>query len=152
GSKHPREAFEFISFVSRQAETEKLNLGQQKNSPLRDVSEAFFANHKHPQIRLFHDLTKSPRGIGQPNLSVWWESRREIETVFQRVWLMQATPQEALSDGKGRIQTLWDRVRARQQLQPSRALAVAPLVLVALLVVLLVTLAWRAQARTRAQA
>ena len=28
--------------------TEKLNLGQQKNSPLRDVSDGFFARHKHP--------------------------------------------------------------------------------------------------------
>jgi ABC-type sugar transport system permease subunit/ABC-type glycerol-3-phosphate transport system substrate-binding protein len=147
GSKHPKEAFEFISFVARQEETEKLNLGQQKNSPLRDVSEAFFANHKHPQIRLFQDLAKSPRGIGQPKLSVWWEYRREIETVFQRVWLMRATPKEALSDGKGRIQSLWDRVRARQQLQPSRALAVAPFVLVGLLVALVVALAARGRVR-----
>jgi len=138
GSRHPKEAFEFIAFVSRQGETEKLNLGQQKNSPLREVSDAFFARHGHPQIRMFQELASSPRGIGQPKMSVWWEYRREIETVFQRVWVMQASPREALSDGKGRIQQLWDRVRARRQLPPSRGLQAAPFVLIALGAVLVI--------------
>ena len=59
GAAHPNEAFEFITFVSEQRSTEQLNLGQQKNSPLREVSEAFLANHPHPYIRVFQDLPRA---------------------------------------------------------------------------------------------
>jgi multiple sugar transport system permease protein len=147
GAKHPEEAFEFISFVSRQSSTEKLNLGQQKNSPLREVSAAFFANHKHPYIRVFQDLASTPRGVGQPKMSVWWEYRREIETVFQRVWLMEATPAQALGEAKVRIQKQWDRTRERQSLRPMPGLHLVPLVLVGVLALVVVAVAARGRSR-----
>ncbi len=150
GSAHVNEAFEFIRFVSRQSSTEKLNLGQQKNSPLRDVSAAFLANHKHPYIRLFQDLASSPRGIGQPKMGLWWEYRREIETAFQRVWLMRATPAEALGDAKVRMQKRWDQMRERQSLPASPALGIVPLVLVVVFAALLVGLISRQRRRTSA--
>jgi len=135
GAQHIKEAFEFIKFLSRQSSLEKLNLGQQKNSPLREVSADFFANHKHPYIHLFQDLASSPRGVGQPKMSLWWEYRREIETVFQRVWLLQATPEEALGDAQARMQRAWDRMSARQSYPPSPRLHIVPFVLMGLLVV-----------------
>lgn len=140
GAKHVAEAFEFLTFLSRQSSLEKLNLGQQKNSPLREVSDAFFANHKHPYIHLFQDLASSPGGVGQPKMSLWWEYRREIETVFQRVWLMQATPEEALAHGNARMQKAWDQARARQGLPTWRWLSVVPFLLMGLTVVSLVAL------------
>lgn len=129
GARHVEEAFEFLRFVSRQESTEKLNLGQRKNSPLRDVSDNFFARHKHPYIRLFQDLAKSPRAIGQPKMGVWREYRDEIETVFQSIWLDQMTPERALREAKGRIQVSWDRVRKRRERPQQRAIAFAPIVL-----------------------
>jgi multiple sugar transport system substrate-binding protein len=147
GSPHVKEAFEFISYVSRQSSMEKLNLGQQKNSPLREVSDAFFTNHKHPYIHLFQDLALSPRGIGQPKMSLWWEYRREIETVFQRVWLMQATPEEALRHAKDRMQKHWDNVRARESLPASPLLSIVPFIIIGVLVVVVVALAWRRRIR-----
>jgi ABC-type sugar transport system permease subunit/ABC-type glycerol-3-phosphate transport system substrate-binding protein len=144
GAAHPAEAFEFIRFVSRQSSTEMLNLGQEKTSPLRDVSADFFAKHRHPYIRLFQDLASSPGGVGQPRMSVWWEYRLELENVFQRVWLMRATPAEALGDAQIRMQKRWDQTRARQNLPAQPGLGVAPLVLTGLLALLLVAAAtWR---------
>jgi ABC-type sugar transport system permease subunit/ABC-type glycerol-3-phosphate transport system substrate-binding protein len=152
GAQHPREAFEFLAFFSQQPETEKLNLGQQKNSPLREVSDDFFARHKHPYIRLFQDLAQSPRGRGQPKMSIWWEYRQELEAVFQRVWFMQATPAEALGNAQGRVQKLWDRARARERTPPSPGIRVAPFAVIAIGIAAVVVLARRRRGRGRARA
>ena len=122
-AKHAREAFEFFKFLAQQAETEKLNFGQQKNSPLREVSDGFIRNHPHPYIRLFQDLASSPRAIGQPRMSTWWEYRGDFETAFQRVWLMQATPAEALHVVQARAQKQWDRAQAACAAQADAGLA-----------------------------
>jgi ABC-type sugar transport system permease subunit/ABC-type glycerol-3-phosphate transport system substrate-binding protein len=147
GARHPAEAFEFIKFLARQRETEKLNLGQQKNSPLREVSDAFYAAHKHPQIRLFQDLAQSPRAVGQPRMSIWWQYRMEIEPIFQRVWVLQTTPAEALAQVQPRIQKAWDHVRAAERASPSRALRAAPFAIVGALVAAVIVVAWRRRER-----
>ena len=147
GSPHPREAFEFMRYLSRQAATEKLNLGQQKNSPLREVSPAFLSGHKHPHIRLFQALASSPRAVGQPKMSLWWEYRREIENVFQRVWLMRATPAEALGDAQRRMQKRWDQTRDRAGLPVSPALGKVPLAVSGLVLALALGWFWRARRR-----
>src|SRR5215471_14966651 len=134
GARHPGEAFEFITFLARQSSTEKLNLGQQKNSPLREVSDAFFAAHKHPYIHLFQDLAGSPRAVGQPKMSIWWQYRTEIEPAFQRVWVMQASPAEALAEVQPRMQKAWDRVRRSRLLPPSPALSLVPYLVVGVVV------------------
>src|SRR6185503_15802838 len=56
GAKHPAEAADFIAFVNRQDNIEELNLGHEKTSPLRKVSEDFYRRHKNPYIRMFQKL------------------------------------------------------------------------------------------------
>ena len=50
-------------------------------------------------------------------MSTWWEYRGDFETAFQRVWLMQATPAEALHVVQVRAQKQWDRAQQRARLQ-----------------------------------
>jgi len=149
-AKHAREAFEFFKFLAQQAETEKLNFGQQKNSPLREVSDGFIRNHPHPYIRLFQDLASSPRAIGQPRMSTWWEYRGDFETAFQRVWLMQATPADALHVVQARAQKQWDRAQARARLKESPGLSAAPFGVIALFLAAALLLVWWQHRRSRA--
>jgi multiple sugar transport system substrate-binding protein len=130
GSAHPREAFEFLRYVSEQAHTEKLCLLQRKNSPLREVSADFFARHKNPYIAMFQALPSSPGVRGMLKMGVWSEYRTELHSMFQRVWLEQATPEQALRDSNARIQLSWDRLRRRRAIEPTPGLLQAPLALV----------------------
>src|SRR6185503_10834009 len=114
GARHPREAFAFIAYMAEQKPLEKLCLGQGKNTPLVDVSPDFYARHTNPYIRMFQELAHSPRTVHFPNLSVWQQYRFEAFNAFERIWLMQATPAEALHDATARAQRAWDRERERR--------------------------------------
>jgi ABC-type sugar transport system permease subunit/ABC-type glycerol-3-phosphate transport system substrate-binding protein len=150
GAKHAKEAFEFIRYFSSQPVTEKLAILQRKNTPLRAISDDFWREHEHPYIRLFQDLASSPATVpAQPTMSVWHEYRTEIANAFQRVWLMQATPKQALTEARERIQKSWDRERRRQGALPSALLEWAPAMLVGLLVGAVVALGVREHRRTR---
>lgn len=149
GSAHPREAFEFIRFLSEQANTEKLCLLQRKNSPLREVSASFFEHHKNPYIRMFQALPASPGARAPLKMGVWTEYRTELHATFQKVWLQQASPAEALAETNTRMQRAWDRLRARRAIPESPRLLAAPLWLTAALVAAIAVLIAREYARRR---
>lgn len=119
GAKHPREAFEFMSYVNRQGPMERLCLSHRKNSPLREVSEDFYRNHKNPFIRMFQELAWSKNAVHAPKMSIWNEYNREIYNAFERVWIQEVSPAKALADAKERIQKSWDRAYARDQMKSS---------------------------------
>jgi ABC-type sugar transport system permease subunit/ABC-type glycerol-3-phosphate transport system substrate-binding protein len=135
GAKHPREAFEFVKYLAEQGPIEKLALLHGKTSPLVDVSAAFFARHKNPYIRMFQKLSESKNLVRFPYMAVWNQLTSEYHTAFDRIWLLQTTPKEALADAEKRVQGAWDRDRERQKLAgesgPSGWLRLAPVALVA---------------------
>jgi len=139
GARHPKEAFEFIRYVQRQGPMERLCLSHRKNSPLRRVSDSFYKKHENPYIRMFQQIAWSPNAVHQPKMSVWNEYNSELFNAFERVWLLQATPQEALSAVKARIQPVWDHQREVLAAAPSKRLRAAPF-LIALGIVLAVIL------------
>lgn len=143
GSRHPREAFEFIRFLSEAFNMEKFCLLQQKNSPLREVSDEFFRQHKNPYIRMFQRLASSPRAAGMPQMPIWIELRAEMQTTFQKIWLMQSSPREALRDTRVRMQKSLDRVRERERAPASPWLGYLPFALIVVLVILVVGFAVR---------
>lgn len=134
GAKHPQEAFEFIAFVQRQPMMEKLCLSHRKNSPLRKVSESFYRQHENPYIRMFQQLAWSKNAMHAPKMSVWNEYGGEISNAFERVWLLQAEPQQALADAAARVRKVWAHQREVHDAAPSKKLAVAPFVIAALIV------------------
>ena len=118
GSKHPNEAWEFIKFVSSinptaQKQSELLGMellcyGQGKNSPLRQWSPFFEQHHPHPYINVFRELAESPHAVHIPKMGIWDEYRREIESVFENVRLLNQTPEEALAFCQKRVRESWE--------------------------------------------
>jgi multiple sugar transport system substrate-binding protein len=153
GAKHPHEAFEFIRYMAEQGPIEKLSLLHGKTSPLASVSESFYARHKNPYIRMFQNLSHSKNTIHFPYMGVWNQLTGEFATAFDRVWLLEATPREALADVQDRVGSAWERERerdARAEGGPSGWLRAAPGLLVFLVLGFVIVLAWREHQKTRA--
>jgi len=153
GARHPREAFAFIAYMAEQGPLEKLCVGQSKNSPLASVSADFYARHKNPYIRMFQALAGSPKTVHFPNLSVWQQYRFEAFYAFERIWLLQATPKEALSDATLRAQRAWDHERERrarvEQTPPSPWIGRAPFIIIAAIAAIVVALGKREHQKQR---
>lgn len=112
GSKHPQEALEFIKYVSAQEVMEALCLGQRKFSPLKEVSDKFYADHPHPYIRLFAALAAGPNAYAVPKTSVWNEYARELGSAVDGIQNLRNSPKEALARVEKRVQASSDRERA----------------------------------------
>lgn len=127
GTRHPQEAWEFVKFVNSQnprAETreelggmELLCLLQAKNSPLREWSPYFLRAHPHPYIEVFRELADSPRVTHIPMVGVWQEYAREIQTIFDRIRLLDVEPAVGLAYAQERIAESWARHRKSLQRQ-----------------------------------
>lgn len=132
GAKHPKEAWEFIKYLSshNQAAQRKEELAgvellcylQEKNSPLREWSPFFTDHHPHPSIKLFRELAASDQAVHLPKLGIWQEYAREQMSVFENVRLLQQSPAEALRFGQERVSESFrfhaeslERRRARKQ-------------------------------------
>jgi ABC-type glycerol-3-phosphate transport system substrate-binding protein len=115
GAKHKREAFEFIAYVNRQDVMEKLCSLHCKNSPLATVSRQFIENHPNPYIEVFDRLADSPNAFTVPPLPIWPQVGDELSNAIQRVYLLSASPQEALDDAQARCQVMYDRYLASRQ-------------------------------------
>jgi ABC-type glycerol-3-phosphate transport system substrate-binding protein len=123
GAKHPREAFEFIHYLQRQAVAEKLATLQRKFTALRDVSPGFIVQHPNPAIGLFVRLARSPGARYVPRLSIWKEYDTEMSVAAERVRNRTATPQDALAEVQQRAQWRLDRVLRRWNIVGGERLA-----------------------------
>jgi len=112
GSKHAKEAWEFIRYTQKQEVMEQLCLGQRKHTPLAQVSEEFYAKHPNPYIRLFRELGASPNAWSAAKTGVWNEYAREMSTAADKVANLNLTPTEALTQVQNRMQLSYDRDRA----------------------------------------
>ncbi len=115
GVKHKKEAFEFIAFVNSQAETEKLNILNCQDSPLRQVSRHFFEVHPNPYIAVFERLMAGPHAYGVPPCPIWPEVGAELDNATQRVSLLEASPAQALRDAQERVDEKYREYRERQR-------------------------------------
>ncbi|GMU23261.1 MAG: sugar ABC transporter substrate-binding lipoprotein [Phycisphaerae bacterium] len=119
-------AWEFVKYASSQEGMEMLNMGQRKNSPLREVSDAFLRNHPHPYIELFTEMSRSPNCAAIPQLGVWNEYQREIDAAVDRARLLQENPatgkiytaQEILDQVQNRMEASWERHQKSLAMRP----------------------------------
>jgi len=133
GSRHPREAMEFIRYVQSQAAMEKLCLLMKKFTPLREVSPGFLENHPHPYLGVFLELARSPRTAPILNIPSFNEYSNDIETNVNEVLRGALTGEEgrtrlserqqkALQDKLAR----WQRVAGIREAAWRRELDEAP--------------------------
>ncbi len=117
GAKHARAAWEFLKFAnsSNPAARSRAELSgieitcflQEKNSPLAHWSPYFSQHHPHPFIEVFRELGRSPRAYHVPFMGVWQEYQREINTAFDKVRLLQQSPEVAMHLVQKRISSSW---------------------------------------------
>jgi multiple sugar transport system substrate-binding protein len=115
GARHKREAFEFIAYVNRQEVTEKLNILNCQNSPLRQVSRRFLKVHPNPYIEVFERLLASPNARGVPPCPIWPEVGAELDNAVQRLALLQSTAEQALRDAQRRVDEKYEEFKERQR-------------------------------------
>ena len=108
--------------------------------------------HKNPYIRMFQQLAWSKNAVHQPKMSVWNEYGSEIFNAFERIWLLQATPQAALHDAAERVRRVWARQYTVANTAPSRALTVAPFAVAALILVAVLAVALARELAIRREA
>ncbi|HWP41129.1 MAG TPA: extracellular solute-binding protein [Tepidisphaeraceae bacterium] len=116
-SRHKREAFEFLAFLNRQEVMERLVSMHCKNSPLRKMSAQYIENHPNPYIEVFETMASSPNARGLPKVPIWPEIAAELSVAAEKVYLLQATPQQALQQAQHRGQLQVDRFFQRQALR-----------------------------------
>lgn len=116
GSKHKREAFEFIAYVNRQEVMEKLCAMHCKNSPLAKVSKNFTDNHPNPYIQVFEDAANAPGAFALPQLPIWPEVADLLNSdVSQSCYLLAETADVALKRAEKRLEGRWDYYRSVQE-------------------------------------
>lgn len=112
GSKHPKEAFEFIAWLMKPENLEELCIEQKKFSPLKiSDREDFIRNHPHPYIRVFIDLVKSKNAIYFPQTVLYQLYERELKREFESVMKLQSTPEDALNRVQNKLETETNRVK-----------------------------------------
>ncbi len=112
GAHHPEEAWQFIKYVETQEVMEMLCLGQRKHSPLAHVSEAFYAQHPNPYIRLFAEMGQSPNAYAVPHTGVWREYAREMLSEVEKIQSLGVTPRDGLREVQEHMQGSLDRDNA----------------------------------------
>src|SRR5205814_4908036 len=103
GARHLREAFEFIRFVQRQDEMEKLCALHCKPSPLAKVSDQFIRDHLNPYIDIFERLDSSPNASPTIKIPIAAEVADEMKVMEERLALLERTPEQALAEAQARL-------------------------------------------------
>ena len=105
GSKHPKEAFEFISWLMKPENIEELCIGQYKFSPLvYSDRDEFIKKHPHPYIKTFIDLARSKDAVFFPQATFYEFYRRELKRAFESVVRLNKTPEEALNEVQRKVE------------------------------------------------
>jgi len=125
GCPHPEEAWMLLKFINSREGMEYLcgakenNGGQGKLTPFKHVDPEWLAQHPHQQLQVFIDLARSRNAVTIPKLPVWEEYQDELKSAFEKMWLRDATPEEALRKVQQRMQPKLDR--AIEQLRNTAA-------------------------------
>jgi ABC-type glycerol-3-phosphate transport system substrate-binding protein len=109
GAKHPKEAFEFLKYVSTQKVMEKLCMGKLQFSPLKECSPEFLRNHPNPYIKVFLDLAKSPNARYAPRISTWTEYDSDMTNAVSKIWAGKISAADALDSVEKHQQEIFDR-------------------------------------------
>ncbi|HWB59043.1 MAG TPA: ABC transporter substrate-binding protein [Chthoniobacteraceae bacterium] len=113
GAKHPKEAFEFLKYLNQQKPMEKMCMGKEQFTPLKDCSPEFFRDHPNPYIKVFLDLAKSPDARYAPRLSTWVEYNSNLRDGISKIWDGKISAADALNSVEMHQQKTFDQREER---------------------------------------
>lgn len=116
-AKHKKEAFEFIAFLNRHDNMEKLCSMHCKNSPfpMSTLSANYLETHGNPYIDVFEKLAESPNIRTIPQIPIWPQVRSELRNIAGNMVLNTTTADVALTEAQGRLQAMLDDFYARRE-------------------------------------
>jgi ABC-type glycerol-3-phosphate transport system substrate-binding protein len=114
GAKHPKEAFEFMAYLTRQDVMEKICKLHCKNSPLAKVSDDFKHDHDNPYVDVFERLASSPNAQFAPRIPIFQEVHDALEVVIQNLALTDAETLPTLQAAQIRLQAMYDEFIEKQ--------------------------------------
>jgi multiple sugar transport system substrate-binding protein len=109
GSPHPRQAMEFLAYMTGMKAQEQLNLLQMKFPMLKKVPARFWKESRNPYLAVYRKLADSPCAFTAPRMGIFAQYFDGANTAFDQVWLHQKTPEEALRELQDRMQKQWKR-------------------------------------------
>ncbi len=121
GAAHPKEAFEFLAFVTRQDVMERLNSMHCKPSPLAKVSDDFIRKHPNPYISVHERMAFSPNARPQIKSPMQAEIAAEYELAIDEIYLLSKTPRQSMTDLQKRARAKYDAHLKRQALRQVHA-------------------------------
>jgi ABC-type glycerol-3-phosphate transport system substrate-binding protein len=122
GAKHPRESFEFIAYVQRPEIMERLSAAHCKNSPLRNSSDRFVAEHPNRFLHVHDAIANSPRAFLFPRTRIWSEYVAQFDAAMQGMWRLQAPASAALAGVERAVQARLDREAQMRAIRQGAAL------------------------------
>ena len=136
GAKHPREAWEFLKYLSSPnlaaqgideiSGVERLCYLQQKASPLTQWSPFFTDHNPNPYADIFRKLAESPHAVATPQMGIWDEYQRNLILAFDKVRLDIETPQQALDECQQRVEQSWQWHKESLELHKKDVTAATP--------------------------
>ncbi len=112
GAKNPEASVEFIAFTQRPENIERLATAHCKNSPLAVSSEAFLRNHPNRCVTAHDAIAKSDNAFLFPYTRAWPEYVAQFNSATERMWRLESSAREALTDVQDRGQRAIDRIAA----------------------------------------
>ena len=98
GSRHKAEAFEFLAFVNRQDEIERLTMSHCNLSPLAQESDHYRRDHPNAYADVWDTLAASPNAHPLPAIPNWTQLYDDLTEANDRAYLLQGTTNEILAD------------------------------------------------------
>jgi multiple sugar transport system substrate-binding protein len=117
GAKHPKEAFEFLAYLTRQDVAEKLANMHCKISPLTKVTEGFMLHHSNPYIRVFDRLAASPNAHPTPPVPMVPEVNDELLNFTDQLSRLAVTPEQGLAEVQANMQAKYEDLMTELKLR-----------------------------------
>ncbi len=113
GSEHPKEAWEFLNWITSEEPMKELNIAFTNMPPRISVAKSPEVREAIPVLELTIPLMEAGNAFTSVSMPLWQEYLTALGAAEEMVIHGQKTPQEALDEVTARIQEELDRHFAR---------------------------------------
>lgn len=117
GSKHPREAFEFLKFWYKPEINRFLSKQFYTYSSLVSVNRdpEFIRTHDNPKVQLNSDLAMADTAFGMPKVPVYGYMMKELDAAIDEIVYLKKEPEAALKDAEKKVERELQKVMRQRR-------------------------------------